>query len=627
MITDAKKFSVTLISVLLLVACGGGSNDAAVELVSPSPEEAKVTILQPLPLGSGASIALSLNGSEITNIHWQQIDGPRVPIFDERQSLLGVELDTTPASYRFQVSYHLDGELTEQQLELSSEISEEQLLIRRDRNVAAGSEFSLRAALMSGQTVTEVSWQQTSGPTALTESAEELLFVTAPIVSEPSLLSFVANGTAPTGATYTDEVWVQVLPSAVPSGNAYFDEPLAHTFPYLDGRYSDALSTCVYNNSLTQSCLLARLPLLAAEAQANGLAYPTTDQIMQRVVVSHEWMGKAFEDFLSAQPHTDFHHLLSAVTAIVISYDIRPSFYWAATGAIYLDPENLWRTAQERDLINEQPDYRSGFGGSLQFDMLWRYTKNDEYAYTRVPRDNRATRELSDITNRFSALLYHELAHANDFFPPATHGQLAPQDSVLSAVYQLDWLSEQLTERSPLQSNAMTELAQVAFRGIDPTPEQEELLPEDVALMFPPDGAVDFYNYSSEREDLAMLFEELMMQYRLSVQRDVAITNNPSDEEASSSDYIVNWGQRGRIAEPWITERATWVLENILSELDPHSVVESLITPIPMNMGDSWADNLLLGPQENKNLRTNRDKKEQGIERLRYHGKPLPLAE
>ena len=50
--------------------------------------------------------------------------------------------------------------------------------------------------------------------------------------------------------------------------------------------------------------------------------------------------------------------IMRGVTAIVISYDIRPSFYWQGTGAIYIDPERLWLTTAEQSTIDQTPDYR-----------------------------------------------------------------------------------------------------------------------------------------------------------------------------------------------------------------------------------------------------------------------------
>ena len=115
---------------------------------------------------------------------------------------------------------------------------------------------------------------------------------------------------------------------------------------------------------------------------------------MDRVLVSHDWMGKNFEDLVTAnQSNTDLLRLFNGVTAIVIGAHVRPSFYYSATGAIYLDADNFWLTAEERDVIDEAPDFRSDFGRDLQYSSLWRYVEGSTSIFfpwsatSRTPRD------------------------------------------------------------------------------------------------------------------------------------------------------------------------------------------------------------------------------------------------
>ena len=102
-------------------------------------------------------------------------------------------------------------------------------------------------------------------------------------------------------------------------------------------------------------------------------------------------------------------------------------------------------------------------------------------------------------------------------------------------------------------------LAQVSFSGETATNLQKSYLPSDIKGFFSTEAANHYYNYSSPREDYAMLFEELMMQLRYDVFRDTAVTNLPSAEDVSSRDYIVSWGQRGRIGETHIKPRVEFV--------------------------------------------------------------------
>jgi hypothetical protein len=113
-----------------------------------------------------------------------------------------------------------------------------------------------------------------------------------------------------------------------------------------------------------------------------------------------------------------------------------------------------------------------------------------------------------------------------------------------------------------------------------------------VASFFSPDRANDFYNYSTSREDAAMLFEEAMMSYRLGIQRDVAVTDKPA--VISSSTVTVNWGQRGRIAEPAIQPRAAMIIDYLMPELDGATIEATLPPPVAMRAGESWLANLAL---------------------------------
>ena len=72
---------------------------------------------------------------------------------------------------------------------------------------------------------------------------------------------------------------------------------------------------------------------------------------MERVVVSHDWMGVRFEQLMRRMP-TDLVELFAPVTAIVIGSDVRPSFYSSFRGTINLDPGFLWMSVPEKQTIS-----------------------------------------------------------------------------------------------------------------------------------------------------------------------------------------------------------------------------------------------------------------------------------
>ena len=93
-----------------------------------------------------------------------------------------------------------------------------------------------------------------------------------------------------------------------------------------------------------------------------------------------------------------------------------------------------------------------------------------------------------------------------------------------------------------------------------------------------------------------MLFEELMMFSRYNIVRDVAVTNRPTAAVVYADDYIVNWGQRGRIGDENIKSRVNYVTRRVLPEFDADNAISKLPTPIAMTVNDNWVENLGISP-------------------------------
>jgi len=317
---------------------------------------------------------------------------------------------------------------------------------------------------------------------------------------------------------------------------------------------------------------------------------------MDRVVVSHDWMGDVFEQLLRTQASQDMLRLFNGVTAIVIGAQVRPSFYYALTGAIYLDADNFWLTAAQRDVINEAPDFRSDFDRDLMYSGVWRYTQNNLNIFLAFPATSRISRDLTYLLAEAGWLLYHELAHASDFMPPAARASLNSSLSAwgnISPRYQAGQLPSDLMSASfPLQSAQLAGLAQVKFFGATADATQRGYTPNDVADFFSSDRATDEYNYSTMREDLAMTFEEFMMVRNHAWRRDVAITDKIGPTTTTGT-LIVRFGQRGRIGEATIKPRARYAVGEIAPWVDL-AEVDNLAAPIPMRAGDSWASNLVV---------------------------------
>ncbi len=356
-----------------------------------------------------------------------------------------------------------------------------------------------------------------------------------------------------------------------------------------DSSYANVIVGCVVAETVAESCTLNDFPLVGMEHSEPAIA-----DIMERVVVSHDWMATRFEQVLNVLPD-DILFLLGGVTAVVIDDDIRPSHFATLTAAIYLDPALLWLTNAEKSTINQKKDFRSGFGHSLGFRPLGRYIRNNAYAYHSYPLDGDEERSLSDITLAFAAMLYHELAHANDFFRSDVVATLDLNETVISAASSLSDFrtANSLANQYPLVDEVMYGLANVMYRGETPTLEQRQLSASKVGELFESDSASDDYAYASIYEDVAMLFEETMMKFHFNVDRDIAFTNTPADE-TDCGQYFVSWGSRNRIGDVDVKARAQYVVENLLPGNDMQSFFENLTLPIAMQIGVTWCDNLHL---------------------------------
>ncbi len=605
-----KSFSVLSLSLLfILSSCGGGGSSKTTTVTPPTfePPGEVIQIESEVSLGQSTELVLYAPDSDISNILWRQTAGADLEFYAKDSKVIGF----TPAesgSYGLEVDYTIDGSTTNTiSHTFTVDDNQSQLSVRLGHAVVEGNAVSLVSYATNDSESNEIDksswrWTQTKGPSVvfseLSTNGQVAVFFDAPNVDEDTVLKFALAGEIE-GEGHTDEIAILVENStiSVPLDDAPFTNRVANVFLYNpNSPAGEQLINCVYsNNTKYDDCNFGQSPLIAQVTTS-----PTVDDIMNRVIVSHQWMGDQFKKFLeNYDANDDFKNLLRATTAVVISYDIRPSFYSPTLGAIYLDPDDLWETPAQRDTINQAPDYRADFGAELQFEMPWRYVKDNAYAYYSYPLRYRLSRSLDDSKYSFASLLYHELAHANDFFPSTRWLTYSNSTTVYDAVVEVynanQILSDYLQDNYPLDAlyasggqNELTRLAQVRFQ--DPslvTQQQIEYTMTDVANMFKTEGAPQFYSYSSTREDLAILFDGFMMFARYGVSRDVAV----SDQQYSD----IVWGQRGRIGESWIKPRVSFVATRVLPEFtSAATVVQNLSSPTALQDSKSWRESVVV---------------------------------
>jgi hypothetical protein len=580
------------------------------------------TVTTTAAVGKPFGIALAGCTSALGNVSWQQTGGPvtLTPLSARTQAL---HLEPAVAGTYQYTATATDANNVTRTTPVTVAVAAASgaastVALRSTQAVREGQRASMRAWPGNPPSGATIVWSQIEGPAVeLDLSDSQRAIFAAPQVDRDTVLRFRTQ--LRMGATVLDSTDALVVVENIPPppiGQLFDDTTFfaSRVYPYKGGSaYANSLVGCVYSPALyatgttslsTNLCRLSQLPLIAQTSADPNV--PTVSEIMDRVVVSHDWMGQVFEDFLNTQDgNGDFRRLLGSVTAIVIGAHVRPAFFWGATGAIYLDADYLWLTPEQRDVISEVPDFRADYDAELNYTGLWRYVIGNNQAQISFPSNNRLSRDLGYLVYEFGDLLYHELTHANDAYPYAQRAGLSQNQYAFEAAQEA--ATSALGSAYPLQSQTMLGLARVKFFGQTATAAQKALTPTQVGAAFSADWATDEYNYSVSpnstpsnvsAEDPAMLIEEFMMLYRHNVRRDVAMTNKYRDG-LTGSDLLVAWGQRGRIAEAAIRPRIKLVAATIVPWISAADIDAKLdaMAPIQMRAGQSWTSNLTLpGP-------------------------------
>jgi hypothetical protein len=598
--------------VLGVAACGGGGGGSPPAnppgqppVASCSTDRAVIEAPSSATAQRNVELALRSCSGPLRSFEWTQTAGPSLgTLLGRRSAAINVEPQQA-GSYGFEVRYTDEtgtSRVANSVVNVAAAASTPAVVVRGDPSVWGHSTLSARVWLPS-LTSTEaanarITWTQTSGP-SLTLSApnDAVQIIQAPVVQADAVAELQASVQLADGRTLMGGFRILVQPPpAYPATNQALwntSRPISPVYAYRAASpWASALERCVYAASLVynQTCLLRELPLLGTQFAGQ---VPTVEQVMDRVLVSHDWMGEVFEQYLRTQdPTGELRRQLASTTAVVIGSRVRPAFYWVATGAIYLDAANLWLTPAQRDTLSEAPDPRSAFGADLAHTSLWRFVRNNQSATVNPALSLRQSRGVADLTGSLTRLMYHELTHAADFTPPSRHTVMNPDGPVSQSARS--WGSEAL-QTIPLRSSELAGLARVRFYGDASTTAQRGYSPEQVGAFFQADVATDFYSYSASVgsysvEDTAMLLEEALMQVRYGILRDVAVTS-PILAGQTASDVIVRWGERGRVGQAAIRPRVQIAANNLMPWLGSNFAA-GLAAPTPMRVGTSWQANL-----------------------------------
>jgi len=359
-----------------------------------------------------------------------------------------------------------------------------------------------------------------------------------------------------------------------------------------NGKYANVLSDCMLIQNWRDGCTLETLPFIFQEN--NNI---TVADIMNRVVVTHDWMGERFEQFLNSAPPSMIA-LFGSVTSVRIGSTVRPSNYSPGTGAISIDPAYLWQTVQEKQTVSFNADYRSGFGNQLLFQQrrLWRIDGYNATKYFAL--DDYSVRSAADVEFALNALMYHELAHAYDVVSAVQIGSIDSSLNVVEVLWNLpnEHLSSRLAAELPLVSDTMIDMGRVLYDGEDATDDQKEMDAYFIGAEMANDGASKMYSYRSRQEDFANLFETVMMKIQYNANQYIAVVTKPEDpNNYYCDDLTVAWGTRNRLSDPLVNTRANRVMELILKQRWSEQATQTLSAYVQqvddMTPGVSWCAN------------------------------------
>lgn len=524
----------------------------------------KISVSDELYTNKNISLVAYIPNEDIIDYQWKQLSGNSVELSSKKQGVVNFETHQI-GNYTFQVTVKTISNAVYQK-EISFIVKDNlnsSVQILRDRAIPAGRMFEME--VIGEQDLSDVSIhnsESTLVASNIDKNTGKIYLNISPTIQQNKVITIQLKK----NNTIIDTAQILVERNKKASGsyfctsqgnNCVTQQYLTRVFPYGKSNYTDVLEECVFSMALNRQklCNIDKLPPIVLED--NSMAINT---IMSRVLVSEEWMGDRFRDFLLANSHhKDFQELLKPVTAIVISENIKVPFYWALTGAIYLSPYDFYLNKNEKLSISNPYDYHSFIANNAPTIFLWRYVKNNHDIALTLD----GIREKSSLYYNIASLMYHELAHANDYYPLSkinTFNKSLPLIDNIATNHEL--ISSQMSYLYPLKSN---DLKLIALYNFNRTPIDNQILNIESSILLNnliDDNASDLYNYVDNKEDLAMIFEETMMKYRYDIDREIGVAKNTG----SLDEYMLVGGQKNRIFAPNISLKAQFIVAHLLAD-------------------------------------------------------------
>ena len=283
-------------------------------------------------------------GAPISSPKWTQTSGGTVSFTSNRSQAISF-LPNTSGMREFTFEYKDAQGLSQTRavrINIAAGADTAAAIIRGEPSVWPASATSLRVWLpgVSSSDLDKATfqWKLLALSTSKLDNVNSRNVIITPTnVSNDTVVPVQADVQLADGRTWTQRFTLLVQkPDPTALSSAAFKDA-ARVYPYVaaNNPYASDLKKCIYARSIAFNyntlCRLSTLPLLGQSAKG---AIPTVEEVMQRVLVSNDWMGDNFERFLRFNDHSgQLRRMLASTTAVVIGGRIRPSFYWSLTGA------------------------------------------------------------------------------------------------------------------------------------------------------------------------------------------------------------------------------------------------------------------------------------------------------
>ena len=361
-----------------------------------------------------------------------------------------------------------------------------------------------------------------------------------------------------------------------------------------NGPYKSSLLRCA-QVSAQSPCTLGELPMIG-----QATTDPTVQDIMNRVVITHDWAGVRFEQILQRLPSQTLR-LFKPVTLVYIGSENEYTQYSYDLGSLRIKIDDLWINETERKAVysssnapaTNAPASASADNG-LQFEPRIRWMLGAENVY-----DGFATvdRQYQQITIAVGMAIYEFLAYPNNFARADSYG-LMVASQYPNDIFNLDnsvpvsqelYLDQNLT----FDSSYLYSLANVHFNGEELGPGQDSFTAQGAGAEIGAQGKPSFYSFQSQLFDTVTLFILAMAKMNHNVYLDVAMVEKPLGPRVlGCDDYKIGWGVRNRIAAPKVSARARFVVEQFIGQsADTDNFFSNKLgQEVSLPVGFGWCD-------------------------------------